>query len=573
MAAKREMGVGTRILLTAGALLALTVAVGGIALAQMAGMYRDTDTIANNWLPSIQTAADITFRLNDVRRAEFQHILSTDAATMQNYEKRVADGMAAVEQMEKGYEALISTEEERTLFREYRRKKAAYIATQPKLFEISRANRTAEATTYLRTESTKVFTEMLQDFVKIQGVNKSGAEASRLQALATYRRAQTILAVLILVAATIGLVLSLIVSRSITRRLGGEPGEIDDIMGRIASGDLDIAFETGRKELGVYAAVKLMTVRLKEVVGGVHSSVRNVSAGSAQISAAAQVLSQGATEQASAAEEVSASMEQMGSSIRQNTDNARQTESIAQKASQDAVEGGESVTETVVAMKEIASRISIIEEIARQTNLLALNAAIEAARAGEAGRGFAVVASEVRKLAERSQKAAGEIGALSKKSVSVAEKSGAVIAEIVPAVRKTADLVQEIAAASIEQNAGADQINQSLTQLDKVVQQNASSSEELASMAEELSGQASLLAELVSFFKMGGGAAASTTGGAAGAAKKGAPPKAAAPDPKKVRETPLRVSAPERRPATAIVPVPETRSSAKDSADDDFEEF
>ena len=151
-------------------------------------------------------------------------------------------------------------------------------------------------------------------------------------------------------------------------------------------------------------------------------------------------------------------------------------------------------------MKEIASRISIIEEIARQTNLLALNAAIEAARAGEHGKGFAVVASEVRKLAERSQKAAGEISELSSRSVAVAEKAGEMLTRIVPDIQKTAELVQEISAASNEQNSGAEQINKAILQLDQVIQQNASAAEEMASMAEELSGQAEQLQSTVGFF-------------------------------------------------------------------------
>ncbi len=174
----------------------------------------------------------------------------------------------------------------------------------------------------------------------------------------------------------------------------------------------------------------------------------------------------------------------MVSNIKQNADNAQQTEKIALKAAHDAKEGGSAVTETVSAMKEIANKISIIEEIARQTNLLALNAAIEAARAGEHGKGFAVVASEVRKLAERSQVAAGEINRLSATSVQIAEKAGEMLTRIVPDIQKTAELVSEINAASAEQNTGAEQINKAIQQLDQVIQQNASVAEEMASTTE-----------------------------------------------------------------------------------------
>jgi methyl-accepting chemotaxis protein len=164
-------------------------------------------------------------------------------------------------------------------------------------------------------------------------------------------------------------------------------------------------------------------------------------------------------------------------------------------------------------MKEIAGKISIIEEIARQTNLLALNAAIEAARAGEHGKGFAVVASEVRKLAERSQTAAGEINKLSASSVQIAEKAGEMLARIVPDIQKTADLVQEITAASNEQSSGANQINKAIQQLDQVVQQNAAASEEMASTSAELLGQAEQLQNTIAFFRIDGGTAIARTAG------------------------------------------------------------
>lgn len=239
---------------------------------------------------------------------------------------------------------------------------------------------------------------------------------------------------------------------------------------------------------------------LSQVVGQIQSSAINVASGSQAISASSEEMSQGASEQAAAAEEASSSIEQMTANIRQNADNANQTEKVAIQAANDAQEGGVAVNATVSSMREIANKIVIIEEIARQTNLLALNAAIEAARAGEQGKGFAVVAAEVRKLAERSQIAAGEINELSNGSVETAEAAGKMLEVMVPNIQKTAELVQEIAAASREQDAGAEQIAKSIQQLDSVIQQNASASEEMASTAEELTGQSDMLSEMVASF-------------------------------------------------------------------------
>jgi len=271
---------------------------------------------------------------------------------------------------------------------------------------------------------------------------------------------------------------------------------------QIAKGDLttQVNAKSAKDVLGV--ALSNMATKLREVVGEVMKASEQVAAGSQELSSSSEQLSQGATEQAAAAEEASSSVEQMSSNIKQNADNAFATEKIATAVAERASQGGAAVTETVAAMKAIAGKISIIEEIARQTNLLALNAAIEAARAGEHGKGFAVVASEVRKLAERSQTAAGEIGKLSTSSVEVAERAGEMLSQIVPDIQKTAELVQEISAASKEQTIGAEQINQAIQQLDQVTQQNASASEEMASTSEELASQAEQLQGTIGFFKI-----------------------------------------------------------------------
>jgi len=248
--------------------------------------------------------------------------------------------------------------------------------------------------------------------------------------------------------------------------------------------------------------MKDMVANLKAIVLDIKTASANVASGSQELSASSEEMSQGATEQAAAAEEASSSMEEMSANIKQNADNSMETNNISLKSAGNARESGDTVANTVMAMKEIAEKISIIEEIARQTDLLALNAAIEAARAGEHGKGFAVVASEVRKLAERSQTAAGEISQLSSSSVEVAEKAGSMLAQLVPDIQKTAELVQEISAASNEQNSGADQINKAIQQLDNVIQQNASASEEMASTSDELATQAKQLLTSIEFFKL-----------------------------------------------------------------------
>ncbi|GAB1482348.1 hypothetical protein MASR2M78_11630 [Treponema sp.] len=310
------------------------------------------------------------------------------------------------------------------------------------------------------------------------------------------------LALVALLGIIIAIVLLIFISHSLTKPLL----TLSVAARALSLGDLRVKVEGSlaarTDELGELASsFATMIDKVSLVVEGVQSSVHSLAKNALELDDSSQALSQGASEQAASTEEVSASLEQMSANIRNSADNAKQTESISLKARRDTEEGAKAVAETVVAMKEISSRILIIEEIARQTNLLALNAAIEAARAGEAGRGFAVVASEVRKLAERSQKAATEIAGLSASSYSIAETAGKMLENIVPDISKTADLVQEISASSNEQAIGTDQISKAIQQLDSVVQSNANSSERVARMTKEINTLSDKLAERISFFK------------------------------------------------------------------------
>jgi len=269
----------------------------------------------------------------------------------------------------------------------------------------------------------------------------------------------------------------------------------------VAKGDLTVSLVKRSDNDELMGALDEMVKSIAAMIGEFKTAVENIVDAGMQMQSVAMQISQGSTEQASNTEEVSSSMEQMVSNISQNTENAKQTEKIAIQASSDINEGNKSVAITVDAMKKIADKIAIIGEISEKTDLLAINAAIEAARAGEQGKGFAVVAAEVRKLAENSQAAAKEINELSKTSVRIADDSGKLLQKIVPDIQKTAVLVQEIAAASFEQNSGANQVNSAIMQLNVVTQKNAAAAEEMSSSAEELSSQADQLKSIISFYK------------------------------------------------------------------------
>ncbi len=360
-----------------------------------------------------------------------------------------------------------------------------------------------EMSDVIENKSNPAHDNVMELFVQLKQVNDKIADQEVAEGDTAVSASNTLMIIGILVGIVIAFILGFLITRLITKGINSGVA----IAQTIASGDLTVTVESGlldqKDEIGQLAnAMHQMITKLRDVIGSVMTGSDNIASASQQMSGTAQQMSQGSTEQASSAEQVSSSMEQMAANIQQNTDNSRETEKIAKQAEIGIVESSKASEQAMVAMRDIAEKIGIIGEISRQTNILALNAAVEAARAGEHGRGFAVVAAEVRKLAERSQVAAAEIDKLSKFGVSISEEAGNKLAAIVPDIQKTARLVQEIAAASVEQNAGADQVNSAIQQLNQITQQNAAASEEMATSSEELASQADQLLEVVSYFKV-----------------------------------------------------------------------
>jgi methyl-accepting chemotaxis protein len=514
-----NMKVGTRLGLGFGLVLVLLLMVAVLGVFNMSTIHAKLDSIVNENAVKTELVNEMSESVHIVARISRSVVLLTSQADIRIELEKVTKARAAYNAAQDQLGKMSATPKGIAIRERILGLQKIARPFNDQVFELALANKDDEATQILMKQAgpaTQSWQEAMDEYAALQ---KATNQADAAEATAAYQRARMLMLVLSGLAIVVGVVAAIRIARGLLRQLGGEPDYAASIAGRIAAGDLTVVVDTQSNDNhSMLHAMKKMRDALAEIVAEVRVGTETIASASSQIASGNQDLSARTEQQASSLEETASSMEELTSAVRANNDNARQANQLAQSASEVAVQGGAVVSQVVNTMgaindssRKIVDIIAVIDGIAFQTNILALNAAVEAARAGEQGRGFAVVASEVRTLAQRSAAAAKEIKELIGNSVEkvevgskLVEQAGQTMAEVVSSVQRVTDIMAEISTAGDEQSAGIEQINQAVSEMDTVTQQNAALVEEAAAAAEAMQQQAANLERVVSVFQLDG---------------------------------------------------------------------
>jgi methyl-accepting chemotaxis protein-1 (serine sensor receptor) len=505
------------------ALFALIV-VGGFGLWRLSQAQQRFELVQTNIIPSTKELTDAKDNVSNLRRLAYGYLLSSDNAARASTEQEIAEMDKSVDQHLATYERDdIADDTDLKLLRAEKAAFATYRSIRQDFFDKIKAGDQDGAKSMLVNGGTQfeAAKTLKAAFDNHNEYNQKLSHDIRESNNAASSNAFSLMLSCIVIAVVLSGFLGVLLLRTLMRALGAEPDVLSEVTKRVAGGDLSPVAGAHQAPAGsVLASMGEMQRSLVKLIGQVRSAAESIASGSSQIAAGNVDLSSRTEEQAAALEETAASMEELTSAVKQNSESAQEASGLAATASSVAQKGNAVVSQVVATMADInqsSTKIGditgIIEGIAFQTNILALNAAVEAARAGEQGRGFAVVASEVRSLAQRSSSAAKEIKDLIASSGQkvrdgsvLAEDAGKTMAEVTHAVARVTGIMQEIAAASGEQSRGIEQVNQAITQMDEVTQQNAALVEEAAAASQSLEDQGRQLNESISFFRLEGAA-------------------------------------------------------------------